>query len=594
MRIRPLTLENALYLLALVLALGLRLFHLGAAPLTDAEANWALQALELARDGQPLVGAQPAYVLLTGLSFALFDATGFLARLLPALAGSLLVLLPGLLRPLLGEATHLRWSGLVLAFGLALDPGLVALSRTAGSLVPALAFGLLALALFAGRQLIWAGLAAGLALLSGPALLHGALILGIGWVYYRLLERRLQRQPQEAAVERVTLLELPPLERPALRAGLLALSAALLAAGLLFLRAPQGLGALVATPPEYLRSWATPGGVPALRLPAALLIYHPLVVLLALLAAWRGWRGLRQGGRMERLAAGLSLWVLVGLLVGMLYPARQVADLAWILPPLWGLAALELPRYLPAGESRAVRLVGAGLAALLCALAVVVWVNVLNVGRYQGNTSLYWVVIGGALLLGLISALVVATAWSMVSARLGLVWAASLILGLSMLSGMWGLAYLRPQASAELWSTPPAAGQVEQLVGSLEDLSRLNTGHLREIEIVLLVDSPSLRWALRHFPFLTRADGLAATDAPPVVITAQAQQTPSLAQRYRGQDLVWRTFPAWQTPLPPNFVAWLAFRQAPLFSEQIILWARADQFPGGLESLTSEAEPVVP
>ena len=79
------------------------------------------------------------------------------------------------------------------------------------------------------------------------------------------------------------------------------------------------------------------------------------------------------------LAVGLSLWVLVGLLVTMLYPARQEADLAWILIPLWGLAALELPRYLPGRESlparQSTRLVAAGLAALLCILAVVVWVN---------------------------------------------------------------------------------------------------------------------------------------------------------------------------------------------------------------------------
>ena len=590
MRMRPLTLEDGLYLLAFGLALFLRLFHLGAAPLSDAEATWALQALEIARGGQPLLGAQPGYILLTGLAFGVLSATGFLARLLPAVAGSLLVLLPILLRPWLGETPRLRWSGLILAFGLAVDPGLVVLSRTAGSQMPALAFSLLALVLFARRQMIAAGIAAGLALLSGPALLHGALILALSWGAYRLMVQLLQRLPREEASEHVRLLELPPIERPALRNGLLALGGTIFFAGLLFLRFPGGLGALASTLPEYLRGWVEPSGIPALRLPAALGVYQTLVVVLALIAAWRAWWHLLDGGRRERLAAGLSLWVLIGLLVAMLYLARQSGDLAWALVPLWGLAALELARHLPGIEHRSIRLVAAGLATLLCILAVVMWVNLLNIGRYQVNTSLYWIILFGALLLGAVSTLLVAAGWSTLSARMGVVWATTVVLGVILLSATWGAAYVRPHSALELWSTSPAVGQADLLVRTLTDLSRRSTGHDTEIEIVLLDDSPALQWALRQFPNLRTASLLAATDAPPVVIAAQTAQTPSLAQAYRGQDLVWRIRPAWEMALPPNFTAWLAFRQAPLTTEQLILWARGDLFPGGLEALSGEAD----
>ncbi len=38
----------------------------------------------------------------------------------------------------------------------------------------------------------------------------------------------------------------------------------------------------------------------------------------------------------------LSLWMLVALLLALFYPAHQVGDLAWMLIPLWSLAALEL------------------------------------------------------------------------------------------------------------------------------------------------------------------------------------------------------------------------------------------------------------
>ncbi len=592
MRIRSLSLEDGLYLLFFSLALGLRLFNLGAAPLTDAEANWALQALDLARGEQPHIGPQAAYVLLTSLSFTLFKATNFLARLLPALAGGLLALLPALLRPLLGKTSHLRWSGLALALGLAVDPGLVAVSRTAGSLMPALAFSALAFALFARRKMVWAGIAAGLALLSGPALLHGLLIMALGWGAYRLVEKRF-KPPSQNEAGAITW-NLPPLARSGWRAGGLALAGTLLFAGLLFFRAPQGLGALAATLPEYLLSWVRPSGIPALRLPAALLVYQPLVVILALMAAWRGWKTLHEGDAAGRLAIGLSLWALVGLVITMLYPARQVGDLGWALLPLWALAALELPHHLPGREGRPVRLAAAGLAALLCILAVIIWVNVLSIGRYQVELSMYWLVMGGVALLGMISVVMVAAGWSLVSARLGVMWSASAVLGIAMLSALWGLAYLRPQSAQELWNTPPAAGLADQLVETLVELSQLTTGHDTEIEIALLDDSPALRWALRQFPNLSRADGLAATDAPPIVITSQAQQTPTLAQQYRGQDLVWRIYPGWESVLPPNMAAWLAFRQAPQVTQQIILWARADVFPGGLDALSNEMQPAAP
>jgi hypothetical protein len=594
MRIRSLTYEDALYLLAFGLALGIRLFSLGAAPLTDAEANWALQALDLSRGGQPLLGAQAAYVLLTGLSFTIFSATNFLARLLPALAGSLLVLLPNILRPLLGGTTRLRWSGLVLAFGLALDPSLLALSRTAGSLMPALAFSILALAFYARRKMIWAGIAAGLALLSGPALLHGLLILVLGWGVYRLVGKQPQRSAQKDPSEHNPSWQMPPLERSGLRSGLFALLGTLLVVGLLFLRVPQGLGALAATLPAYLQNWISSGGVPALRLPVALLVYQPLVFVLALLAIGRAWQSPRAGEPVERLAVGLSLWVLVGLFVTMLYPARQVGDLAWVLVPMWGLAALELPHYLPGRERRSVHLVAGGLAALLCILAAVVWVNLLNLSRNQTTLLLFWLMTGGVAVLGIISTIMVAAGWSTVSARLGLVWSLCLVLGLGMLSETWGVTNLHSQAAQELWSTPPAAGQADQLIESLQELSQTTTGHDTEIKIVLLDESPSLRWTLRQFPYLTSADSLAASDAPAIVITGKTQQTPTLAQRYRGQDLVWRIYPAGQTVLPSNLAAWLAFHQAPMATEQIILWARADLFPGGLDALPSENQPETP
>ena len=97
----PLNSDN-LYGLAFVLALGLRLYQLGADPLSEAEAGWALQALGLAHGQAVTLGSQPAYILITSQLFSILGDTNFLARFIPAMAGSLLIWLPFYFRRRLG------------------------------------------------------------------------------------------------------------------------------------------------------------------------------------------------------------------------------------------------------------------------------------------------------------------------------------------------------------------------------------------------------------------------------------------------------------------------------------------------------------
>jgi predicted membrane-bound mannosyltransferase len=105
------------YFIAFLLALGLRFIGLGVLPLTDKEASLALQALSLARGENPLLSGQPGYILLTSIPFYLSESTNFLARLIPALAGSLLVFTPYFWRDKLGER-----AAIIAAFLLAIAP----------------------------------------------------------------------------------------------------------------------------------------------------------------------------------------------------------------------------------------------------------------------------------------------------------------------------------------------------------------------------------------------------------------------------------------------------------------------------------------
>jgi hypothetical protein len=301
MRFRPVKYESVLYVIAFILAAALRFIQLGALPLSDAEAEWALQALNVAQGTRPLLGPQPIYILPTSLLFFLFGSSNFLARFIPALTGSALILVPYLFRLRLRSIP-----GLLLAFFLALDPGLVSLSRQAGSLIPALTFVLLAWAIWWAKRPRAAGIFGGLALLSGPAVWAGLLGLGLAWVLRRTMEKPPARTQSEEQVDKVEAGQgADSLRRENLKAALTFGGATILLGGTMFLLSPSGLSAWLNALPVYLSGWAQPSGVPAGRLLFALLAYQPLALLFGLVAVVRGWLQRRKRHiRLEPVAAG--------------------------------------------------------------------------------------------------------------------------------------------------------------------------------------------------------------------------------------------------------------------------------------------------
>ena len=112
---------------------------------------------------------------------------------------------------------------------------------------------------------------------------------------------------------------------------------------------------------------------------------------------------------------------------------------------------------------------------LLCVFAVIGWINFLSIGRFQVNLMVYWGIIIGAFLLGLIAVLLVIAGWSVQAGRLGAVLSLCIILGLHMLSTTWGMAIVRQNGAQELWSLAPTTGQADLLEQTLADLSSWNT-----------------------------------------------------------------------------------------------------------------------
>ena len=453
--------EQMLYLVVFLLALGIRMLNLGDAALSDFEAGLALQSLELVAGENLNLGPQPGYVFPTTIFFSLLGASNFMARLWPALAGSLIVLAPYAFRDRLGQK-----AAMIVAVGLSLDPGMVALSRLAGGPMPAIAFTILAMALFYRGQSALGGIVAGLALLSGPAVLIGLLGLGVALGIARLLGlwRKDDVQPDEG------ISEIPdPSPRSDWRTALLFGGGTVLLGGTLFFFYPQGLGAWAASASAFFQDWTQPPSIPAGRLIFTIVFYAVFALIFGLAAGLRGWL------QDNKTAQFLSIWFVIGLLIPLLYPARQVGDIAWALIPLWALAGLELTRSAGPHQNW---LISLGQAAAVLVLMIVIWLTLAGLDTAVPETiQNYWFVVGAAVLIGILVLVLVFLGWGWQTARTGVIWGLAAGLGAYMIASTFGVSQVRPTSSLEFWIPSPTTRLTDLLSDTLKDFALSQTGH---------------------------------------------------------------------------------------------------------------------
>ena len=546
--------EGWLYLLAFLIALSLRLIQLGAIPLNDVEAASALNALVISQSENTTLNPHPFYILSTSILFLLYGGgTNFLARLIPALIGSLLVF-----APLLFDDRLKPRPSLLLAFFIALDPGMVAISRQAASPIFAIAFLIFTLGFINKNKLTLASIFAALALLSGPSIWLGLLGLGISWMIFQLLN------PQSAAL---SLSKQRPISNL-----LIPFTITLIVAGTLFLTVPNGLSAAFASIPEFIKSWFSTSETSVGMVSLSLLIYQPLALLLAIFAILRG------GFNNIKKIIFLSIWFLVSFLLVIFLPARQMTDLAWALIPLSALASLEFARsfnIFPEERSEV-----AGVIFLTVFIWVFAWLGFASMTWFPVDSREYalrfWMLLGAIVLL-ILSLLLIGAGWSARIARIGGVWGLAIALGTLGFAGTLGSAGLRGFNAPELWWQPSIPAQAELLRETVNQVSEFYTGDDTSASVVIVkLDSPALAWVLREHD-LQIVESLDASSAPDIVITP-FENNPVLVAAYRGQDFNWRQTSLWNVSSFDAWVLWITRREISYAGESIILWARDDLF----------------
>ena len=558
--------EYALYSLAFLVALGIRLSSLGQSFLTNPEAAWALQALHLAQGTHPEIGGQSILVLLTGSLFFLFGSSEFIARLSPAVVGSLRAFSPLLFRNRLGKP-----AAIILAIALVFDPGLVAMSRQVDGHILALTFTIFGLGFLNIRKPAGFGIFLGLAFLAGTSVWFGWVALLISGLLFLVSRPKNRIMAGILGVENG--LE-PPKYSEIIKKSLIWLAGTVFFAGTFFFMEPKALSGAGTGLVTFFTGFSGANGVPLSQILAGLFFYEPFPLILAVFAS------VRSLVYKKRADQFLALAWLVALVLVSVYPGRQVGDLIWAAVPMWALASSlmaqvfgsKLPTKLEYGE-----------AVLTIILLVSAWLDFIAAMSLQfADATGHWVlIVFMAFFLG--AAVILLTwGWNWKIALRGVGLGVCFLLVIFTLSAGFKAAGQGPRPEQELWLTGPAFKEANLLVKTAGDYSLWNTNNLTTLDLAVVHGSPALQWLFRNFTKTDFEEILPADAAPSMVVTPE-QANLSLPGQYTGQSFVTEQAPTWSMLTASDWIKWMLLRQAPLEKTTVVLWVKSDLFPGSTD-----------
>jgi len=570
-----LTVEAALYFIIALMAVGLRLYNLDGWPMQAGEAAQALAAWRAAQglpQGSALGQHSPILFTTNMFLFVLFGANDFLARLVPALSGALLVIWPYFLRQRLG-----RMGALAASFLLALSPSTLFFSRyLGGEIVVAACAVAMTWGLFGyldqrqPRHLYLVAAALGLALSAGAGTYTFVLVV-VTFVLVLALAHRFA-VPSEYW-QRIS---------DAWRAvrgtnGLLRNCTALFV--LIFLLICTGLllhlsglqdgidlfsGWLSAFQPQA-------GGQPWYYHLQLLLVYEPLILVFGLAAV------IYLLKQRDLFSLFLAYWSAMAFLVYLVAGGRGPGDVLLIVVPLALLAGTFVGRLLNELVAKA-SWVGEGLfVALACPM--VVYLS-LELGGYafRGGRNYLWLALVAALILvGLLVLSWISFGPEPTLRAGGLV----LLLTLTFLTVSIScyLSYRRSSDPREIIVASPTSRGIFDLVETVEMVSSRKSGDPSTIAVTVHQGAGSaVAWYLRDFEDVEFVDQLGPSVDTPVVIAPAEEQEPTLGANYSGQDFVLTSSWKLQALSGSDLMRWLLYRRAstPVQTGNVIVWVKQE------------------
>ncbi len=567
-----LTVEIGLYAVIATLALALRLYRLGLAPLSASEAMLSLAALH----GTAIpIGASPLLYWVNAVLFSTFGTGDALARLVPALAGSVLVLLPALMRERIGRVGALGAAAL-----LAISPVAILTSRIASgdALVAAVMLGLVGVAsgylqdrrsgwLYAGTALLGVGLASG-------HMIYSTLLLWVAGAGVMVVSS----DKDESREMWRTIRAAPKLPGKLISV----LVAVFMASATALMWQPGGLGAAITLFSAWVADFQS--GVTAWYWPFQLLaVYEPLVVVAGL------------GGlffvlqREDPLRNVLTAWLVMAVLLAVLRAGHTSGDVLLVVMPLALLGGLALEMI--ADSLRGLRF-SVEEGALLFILFPAIAFLVLGLASYANNpnavpaatvlnlgpmTQLIQVALGAMFIVMLVAFF--AALSSLEVAVRGATLAILAVLALATWGAGWNAAQNHPGDPREIIAGPLTTSPAVRDLA--RDIAKLSADKTTDVTtLALVVQSPPdgvLAWYLRDLRNKRFVSSVDASSAPTALVTT-GTEPPALAGSYAGERFAlqreWRI----EGKSPQDILKWLVFRQAdlPTPTQQVVLWVRQE------------------
>ncbi len=570
-----LTVEVSLYILIGVLAAGLRFYALGAQPLQESEAAQALAAWRFYQGNfEGATRYSPLLFLGNLFGFALLGASEAMARLVPALSGTVLVALPYFLRRHLG-----RSGALVASILLALSPSTLFFSRHLGGEIVVAACVLAVLVGFFGyldsKQSKYAYLTAGalaLSLSADPMVYTFVLIFGTFLLLLGLVNRLANVDMGWSAV--LSAWQTAREEKDLLKNSALVWAVVLVLVCTAFLLNFAGLPAAL----DFLPTWLAqlgpqPGSQPWYYYFQLLVFYEPLILVLGLIGLI--YHYIRQR---DLLTTFLLYWTVAAAVIYTLAGQKAPGNVLLLVLPLVLLASLLIGRFWDQ-LSQAAAWEAEGLFVAL-SLPVVVYLAIQLAGYASSGQAVY-------LYLALVAFIVLPTLTALCWMWLGqgpalrcggiilLLILAMLTVGLGM-----GLNYHRAADPREPMVAEATSPGMVDLVTTLERVSSHQDGDPYTIAVTVEeATGPVLAWHLRDFENTRFVEQLSPFIETPVVITPAEEEEPTLGGSYVGQrfslQATWNPQGLTRTEL----VSWLLYREAPtpVKSRDVVLWVKQQE-----------------
>jgi predicted membrane-bound mannosyltransferase len=579
------SIETVLYLAIGLVALGLRAFALGAAPLSELEAQQIMMAWRSL--GNTTIS--PIVMGSVALSLNLFGPSEATARLMPMVAGMALVFMPLAFRRTTGRSPAI----LISAF-LAISPVAVASSRQVGGTAMA-ALCLLGMLAFLvhprrPRAMLFAGICLGLSLACDFSALLGLLTIGLGLAFAIATDDQdgIFREAWQDWRSGFRLTQL-----------VLGIIGAVAIGGTLFYFYPPGFGAVA----DHLARFASgilqrEPGMPALS--AVIGLYEPLIVVFGLIGAWLA---SQSNEPWQRFVSG---WSVMAVLVMLIYPGSRPPHALWTILPLSTLAALTVQMLLISPRSgQPKERWGLGITIFLISTMALA-----NLTRHIREPHMVTFeefglsfTVSMELVLFIMFVILIQVVWLIFSTQLspphawGGAGIAVMLLGiLATISHAASLATARATDPHELWNVLPAQRETALMIETAEEVSRMTEGAPHEVGIVVQGHpNGMIGWALRDFENVTFVEAVSPNVTAPMVITPADTRNPTLGSDYVGQDFaVARAWtPTWADA--NQFLLWLIYREGATPPEEyrFILWIQEDIYrllPNELQRIELEAE----